>query len=150
MEDRWHAVNMQDMKGTPWEPIPGHPDREMKSRVYIREEPILPPPVAEENEETIRRLYIRKRDVQKYGFTPGCEGCTAVSRGGVSRNHTEECRNRIEKAMKEEGDGNRAQQAEDRANRKLWKEMERLQREQEKEAKKAKTNEEQDGQNDEE
>ena len=62
----------------------------------------------------------------------------------LSGNHSEECRNRIEKAMKEEGDGNRAQLAEERTNRKLWKEMERLQKEQEKEAKKAKKNEEQD------
>ena len=66
-----------------------------------------------------------------------------LSSEGVNRNRTEACRDRIEKAMREEGEGNRAQQADDRTNKKLWKEMERLQKEQEQEAKRAKKEEEQ-------
>ena len=123
-EDRWVLEALESMKGTPWEPTPGHPDRELKSRVIVREEPVLPPPEPTE-EQSMRRLYIRKKDVLKYGATVGCEGCRAVVRGGVSRNHTEECRTRIEKAIREEGEGNRAQQAEDRVNKRLYKEMEK-------------------------
>ena len=38
------------------------------------------------------------------GFTIGCPGCKAISRGEKeSQNHTEECRARIEKALIEEG-----------------------------------------------
>ena len=65
-EDWWKIENMRKMKGTPWEPIPGHPDRALKSRVIMHEEPILPPPQAEERQESMRRLYIRRRDVQKH------------------------------------------------------------------------------------
>ena len=97
-EDRWRSEDMKKMKGTPWEPVPGHPDRELKSRVVMREEPILPPPQAEERQELMRRLYIRRKDVEKHGYTEGCEGCRVVSRGGVSRNHTEARRQRIEKS----------------------------------------------------
>ena len=107
--DRWMLEDVQNMKGTPWEPVPGHPDRELKSKVVVREEPILPPPEPSDEQPTMRRLYIRKKDIIKYGATVGCEGCRAVVRGGVSRNHTEECRARIEKAIREEGEGNSAQ-----------------------------------------
>ena len=84
-------------------------------------------------------MYIRRKDVERHGYTEGCEGCRAVSRGGVSRNHTEACRQRIEKAIREEGEGNRAQQQEDRTNKILWKEIER----QEKEAEAKKVREQQ-------
>ena len=40
----------------------------------------------------------------RVGFTIGCPGCKAISRGEAeSHNHTEECRQRIEKALAEEG-----------------------------------------------
>ena len=80
--DRWKWENMVEIKGTPWEPVPGHPDRELKSRVFIREAPILPPPAAAEEPEILKRVYIRKSDVMKYGATPGCDGCRAAIRGG--------------------------------------------------------------------
>ena len=105
---------MRKVTGTPWEPVPGHPDRELKSRVFIREQPVIPDVEQPSEERLPRRVYIRKKDVLKYGTTVGCEGCKAVIRGGVSRNHTEECRARITEAMnKDEEQENRAKKAED-------------------------------------
>ena len=52
-------------------------------------------------EKHVIRVYIKARDVMTYGATAGCEGCKAAARGGESRGDTEECRNRIRKAMEE-------------------------------------------------
>ena len=54
-----------------------------------------------------RRVYSRK-DVElvKHGFTPGCDGCNVVASGvGPPRNHSDECRLRIVKAMADDPDG---------------------------------------------
>ena len=84
------------MQGTPWEPVPGRQDGELKSRVIIRQEDITPIPETSDDAPTARRFYIKRKDVIQYGATPGCRGCEAALRGEeVSRNHTEECRDRI-------------------------------------------------------
>ena len=56
--------------------------------------------VPEAAPEQLRRLYIKKADVKKYGATVDCPGCRAVVRGGDSRKHTETCRTRIEECIK--------------------------------------------------
>ena len=54
-----------------------------------------------DQERQIRRYYIKSRDLDKYGYTPGCPACdkdrAGVRRGGV--NHTPGCRTRIESAI---------------------------------------------------
>mgnify|MGYP003308227470 CR=1 FL=1 len=61
-------------------------------------EPAAPPKVDEE-EPKVRRMYIQRKDIEKYGAIAGCEGCKAAVRGGEARPHTEECRARIEAEM---------------------------------------------------
>ena len=61
-------------------------------------EPTMPPQVDQE-EPKVRRMYIQRKDIDKYGATAGCEGCRAAVRGGEARPHTEECRTRIEGEM---------------------------------------------------
>eukprot|EP00971_Amphidinium_carterae_P344081 6484233-Amphidinium_carterae.1 len=47
-----------------------------------------------------RRVYVRKAvEVKRYNATPGCKGC--IENG---RNHTEECRVRMEQLMSEDAD----------------------------------------------
>ena len=49
-------------------------------------------------------MYIRKEiELEDYGYTLGCEGCTAAALGQRPRNRSEECRARIEQAMKAAG-----------------------------------------------
>ena len=91
------------MRGTPWEPIPGFGDREVKSSIVIREEPIEDMPRVEKKEVARRRVQIGMQDVLRAGATPGCPGCRSALRGGESRNHTEECRARIEADMVSKG-----------------------------------------------
>jgi len=51
-----------------------------------------------------RRPRIEINDVIRYGLTPGCQGCQASSRGQGARNHTEECRTRMEGYMSRDED----------------------------------------------
>ena len=52
-----------------------------------------------------RRVYIRKHvELAKYGYIDGCAGCHKASRGVAGGVHSEACRSKIEKAMKEDPD----------------------------------------------
>ena len=82
----------------------------------MREEPILPPPQVEERRESMRRLYIRRKDVEKYGYTEGCEGCKRMRAGMSAKPHTQECRTRMEEAMKEDEEGRKVLEAAQRRN----------------------------------
>ena len=67
-----------------------------------------PPPAAAPEP---RRVYIRRVELMKHGFTPGCPGCEAAQAGTPPRGHTEPCRVRIETAMRGDKDGGEARVA---------------------------------------
>ena len=105
---------MKRLKGVPWEPVPGRPDTEIKSKVLIPGGDPVRAPGGETRERQVRRVYIRREDVTNYGPTRGCEGCNAAIRGdGISRNHTEECRGRFTRKIEEDNRG-RVHRAQDR------------------------------------
>ena len=63
-------------------------------------------PDAERNVPVPRRLMLRQTDFAKFGFTAGCAGCEWYTHKiGHSKNHTEDCRTRIEAAVAESDDG---------------------------------------------
>ena len=66
------------------EVIPGHPERELKSRVLIERQPreVDEQRFTDEPEEIIKMFYIKKKDLAKYGTTEGCHGCQAYLQGG--------------------------------------------------------------------
>ena len=70
--------------------------------------------------EVWRRMYIRRQDLDTYGFsTSGCDACKAMlkgqSRSGVA--HSESCRSRLEKAMATSAEGrSRLAEQDERAN----------------------------------
>ena len=46
---------------------------------------------------TARRLYIKKHDIQRYGYMVGCPGCEAIKRNATtSVRHSDQCRQRVE------------------------------------------------------
>ena len=100
-EQRWNKEEFEGIKGLPWEPVPGRAGIEIKSRVEVPTERapvtldegiLLRPKVG-------RRMYITKDDVDRMGMTPGCRGCIAATRGEAPKNHSEECRTRMETAV---------------------------------------------------
>ena len=104
---RWSADRIKSLQGTPWQPIPGRNDEAIPVRVHLAEEgSVLPNPssIGEPRPEIKRRARISRSDVIRVGYTIGCPGCRAISRGEKeAQNHTEECRARIEKALIDEG-----------------------------------------------
>ena len=70
---RWNSEEWKSMKGVPWEAVPGHPDRELKSKVILPRMEVQATPEPPEPERQVRRLYIKARDVLKCGATAGCE-----------------------------------------------------------------------------
>ena len=116
--DAWDRELLLAVKGLPW-------DRRRQNVAVRIEIPasvplpdgFLPPPLATEGTPVPRRVYIRKDiEIHKYGLTPGCPGCTAILAELRHQPHSEECRKRIEEAMRKDlGDGgDRLAAAEDR------------------------------------
>jgi hypothetical protein len=62
------------------------------------------PPMVEQQpiSETVvpRRIYLRKEDVEKFGYTPKCPGCKALLQKKPPQSHSEACRLRIEEHLK--------------------------------------------------
>ena len=123
-EDRWSAEEIAGMQGTPQQPNPLkmglHIPTRLQSDIALgggadgiaaegdggedipRDEDQMPDPL-------VRRTPIAHKEIEKYGLTPGCEGCDAKARGEVTRRgHTNKCRNRIEEAMKNDEEDKRS------------------------------------------
>ena len=99
-DSRWDGKLLEEMKGVPWEPIPGRGMIQIKSKTVIPGESqgdeILDEPLL--RDMVPRRLKITKYDLRKYGLTVDCPGCIAANRGLVA-NHSEKCRDRVEKLI---------------------------------------------------
>ena len=101
--ERWNKEALSKIKGVPWEPVPGQGRTQIKSRITIRDQPI---PDSELPEVELRPgkalgIWITKREVMKYGITPGCAGCVAQNRGRTGVAHNAKCRERMEEMMQE-------------------------------------------------
>ena len=113
---------MNSIKGTPWDTMPSAEHSDLPQPISI--EPEWPDVVAKipeafAREATARKVYITKRNLEKYGYTANCPACDGTRLGTRSTGafHTDACRARIEEAM--EGDpaeAPRRERAEDRAN----------------------------------
>ena len=137
-----------NMKGTPWEPIPGTNSDKIptvvgeSSEAGADEEEDLEKVQAEgkedeemeddveEQEEHMRELvkmYIKKADIRKYGMTPCCEGCRGIEVGKTRVVHSEACRQRIKEEMNKDDKGRvRLGKEEERQNRWIQKVVERV------------------------
>ena len=72
-EERWNWEEFSEMKGVPWEPVPGSPEREMESRIGgpRRNKEILKSNEGEVRESVKREFRIERNDVRKHGSTEG-------------------------------------------------------------------------------
>ena len=99
---RWDVEFMQKIRGTPWDPSMGE-----KVDVAIEENPAAPqeipevPPV----EVQVRRMKVTKEDIRRFGYTPGCPGCTAIAGRKSAQGHNDLCRSRIEGKLEQEEEG---------------------------------------------
>ncbi len=93
------------VQGLPWKLTPaaepGMRHEDVPIRVGVRSSAVpsadLPRAVGRAADAGPRKVYIRRHaELQRYGYTEGCLGCTAAVVGTTSAGHNEECRKRIE------------------------------------------------------
>ena len=104
--DRWTQDGWEDLKGLPWAHKPVKQKLPSAAPSPISDEPLPPQSRAPRSAGKPRRVFITKRVVETYGYTPGCRGCEAVwawDPSAVSRNHTEKCGKRMTGAMEKGG-----------------------------------------------
>ena len=98
---RWTPDSERLVQGVPWRTSPEDPEQDGMVEV-------LPPRLdleegsAMASESVPRRLYLKKEDFEPgtgHGYSAKCPGCTALMSGKSSQNHSEECRNRMDKAL---------------------------------------------------
>lgn len=82
-------------------------------------------PIIHEGEKKIYRLQLRRGDALNHGFTEKCIGCQAILAGAPRRGHSEECRTRLENAIRPSNGGQqRINKQKDRENEKLARKIE--------------------------
>ena len=114
---RRDASLVREMRGTPWEPVPGDPAED--AAVPVAVVPLgqaamvaeLPLGVGVRAPGAARNLYVRRTDIDRFGATVGCPGCIALAVGGRSATHSAQCRARIAEALEGGGDGQRVDEA---------------------------------------
>jgi len=95
-EDCWDAELIKNITGTPWDLKSGVMEDHVPGERGPEEQPPPMPPPQEEEEEPVRRMKLTKKDFDKYGHTPKCQGCRAAQLGKTAQGHTDDCRNRME------------------------------------------------------
>lgn len=105
-EDRWDRDRVKAIAVSPMAPTAGVAD--MRVKTYIRPgllNPEVPRPTAD-RAATSRRCRLTRKDFEDYGLTVGCGGYKAIARRSTdSVNHSEQCRNRIEKELMKSAEG---------------------------------------------
>ena len=104
--ERWDFEFLMTLKGTPWNPNPAAGEMAADALPADTAVPMpAPAPVpqivvaAATVDRAASRVYIKKADVQKYGYIMNCLGCRSVMTNTTARAHTEECRKRIESCL---------------------------------------------------
>ena len=96
LEDTWNFVEIDKIKGQPWDPSVTLTEEKLAQERFPRIED--PRPAEEEYVDMPRSHMITKTDLTKAGgWTPGCRKCKAMKDGDHSRTnlaHSAECRAR--------------------------------------------------------
>ena len=117
-ESRWDKASLGMVGGVPWQTSPDQDSAEVLMPTIdipmeIRDPRQVPAPPMVDFQP--RRVYLRSKDVEKFGATPGCRGCRAVMSGTTAAGHSEACRARItSEMMNDDCDRERVETAEKR------------------------------------
>ena len=104
---RWDPKNAVLVSGVPWNTGEADDEADGDKMEVIRLEPNALEERPKEREMfgdvlIPRRAKIGKKDLLQHGYTARCEGCRAALADRPARPHSEECRNRMEKLMKDD------------------------------------------------
>ena len=112
-EQKWNAELLRSIRSTPWEPNTSDKEGVAEKRTQDLPEPIVLEPANPDVEPVpvtvheprdlvgVRKVQIRKSTLDLHGYTAGCPACDAQKMGTSlgGKYHTNQCRERIEKAM---------------------------------------------------
>jgi len=102
-DERWSTNGWEQLKGLPWDVAtrakPEAPEKPIA--VGPESRPLEVRPAPEDKPSQVRRMYVLKADIERYGATDGCPGCAALAGDGgvVDTTHNDTCRERILKLM---------------------------------------------------
>jgi len=106
-DERWNDEFLKSCSGLPWKP---KPDKiKMDTPAYgAGEEAVaapLPVIVGDPLPRPVRRMNVRRTDLDRYGATDGCRACFDIMAGHKTTvPHSEVCRARIQQAMDDDED----------------------------------------------
>ena len=102
--NKWDAAIVEAVRALPWQLTAEKKEPE----VIFREQVDNAQNAADPQPRQVRKLYIKKSDLDAYGFTQGCRRCDhdlAYGYGRSSMGHSDACRNRIMKRLAETAAG---------------------------------------------
>ena len=86
------------LRGVPWDPKPSKVSGGGRTAGPILAKPSEPVPTLP---QAPRSVYLRRdKELKKYGYTEDCQGCLAAQLDLPAARHSDECRNRITDAMR--------------------------------------------------
>ena len=105
----WDFEFLMTLKGTPWNPNPAAGEMAadalpadmavpMPARAKVPQVVVAAAAV----DRAASRVYIKKTDEQKFGYSMNCPGCRSVMTNTAARAHTEKCRKRLEGCLAED------------------------------------------------
>ena len=124
--ERWSRDDLNVIQATPWQwsvpsgdaaPVTVIAPRSEEERARDAPDPVAVPAYGP------KRVYLRKEDMEKWGYTARCRRCQLVREGRLTKMnrgvpHTAQCRKRLEDCLKT-ADDPRLREAEDRINTEL-------------------------------
>ena len=103
---RWARSNAELVKGVPWKTRDDDDKADGDEMEAIKLDPEEVPADHGRREQfgdipVPRRVKIGKDDLQMHGYSAKCDGCRAIMAGRPQKPHSEECRRRMERLMRE-------------------------------------------------
>ena len=130
--ESWDVEFVNKLRGTPWRPSGKEPEaREEGGGAIIPEGRPLDPGHPEQLRPArpagvSRDLYIKREHLTKFGYTEGCAKCRSIQEGvDTTKGHSNACRERLVKAMREDGDTEELDKADERKVRFAERELEK-------------------------
>ena len=129
-DQKFDVAQLRAIEGLSWKPQPSKDDQVDVLPVKVFIENVTgdaPHDPAITSVPQVRRLYIKRSDVEKYGFSQGCPGCDAIRHARTAVAHTAGCIKRIGDNIKRD-DPERQQQTDDRINEGIARHIEEQER----------------------
>ncbi len=100
-EERWKRDEVEALRGTVAQPDPNMPGLHIPVRIRAPPAGAIPaePTKVRDTETQARKMYLNRKDFEKYGYSVGCKGCHAAQANMRAQPHTGECRKRTEAAI---------------------------------------------------